>query len=196
MREYNDSDNPHTCEEQPEIDRQEFVVYGKPPGMAHKLIAPPGRWRQLTRKYPFEGDIIWDTKTASWRDFEPDDSIIPAYAYLCVLRHVNEELMMDKSKALDLQVQVIGKDGEFTIRDYLIELLATLWNQGEGFSAKRPLGNSDWCWPVYQTLVEHGYIEGKVDARDGSVVDVDIKTADKFITELIVEYLPGGRRHE
>lgn len=34
--------------------------------------------------------------------------------------------------------------GADTVKEYLVELLSTLWNEGEGFSGKRPFGTSGW----------------------------------------------------
>jgi hypothetical protein len=53
-----------------------------------------------------------------------------------------------------------------TIRDYLGTLLLTLWIEGQGFSGKRPFGNSDWEHEVYTALAEAGYIEGSKDDED------------------------------
>jgi hypothetical protein len=39
-----------------------------------------------------------------------------------------------------------------TVRDYLIALLAGVWSQGEGFSGKRPFGNSGWEYDLYTAL--------------------------------------------
>jgi hypothetical protein len=49
-------------------------------------------------------------------------------------------------------------DEERTIRDYLFELLSALWEEGDGFKGKRPLGDSDWQWIVYIALVKNGFI--------------------------------------
>lgn len=34
--------------------------------------------------------------------------------------------------------------GTVSVRFYLISLLLLLWQEGEGFSSKRPFGNSNW----------------------------------------------------
>lgn len=63
-------------------------------------------------------------------------------------------------QALDLMV-----DGETTIRDYLHMLLKTLWQEGESFSGKRPLGYSDWEDHLLIPLVVGGFVTGEVDAE-------------------------------
>jgi hypothetical protein len=55
---------------------------------------------------------------------------------------------------------------QLTVRDYLRELLQTLWMEGEGFSGKRPFGNSGWAWELYGPLVRDGFIEGAGNGLD------------------------------
>ncbi len=38
--------------------------------------------------------------------------------------------------------------GADTVKKYLIELLAQLWYEEEGFSGKRPFGNSSWQYEL------------------------------------------------
>lgn len=70
------------------------------------------------------------------------------------------------------------------VRDYLVDLLAALWAEGDGFSAKRPLGDSGWQWDIYDVLFRAGFIPGKVDA-DGELVDVDVAAADELVAAAI-----------
>src|SRR5689334_2072025 len=53
--------------------------------------------------------------------------------------------------------------GADTVRGYLIALLAAVWTEGEGFSGKRPFGNSGWEDDLYAALVRAGMIEGELD---------------------------------
>lgn len=66
-----------------------------------------------------------------------------------------------------------------TIRDYLKALLTALWEQEEGFSGKRPFGNSGWTWDVYRALVKGGAIKGKI--VEGDLVEHDQDAGDKLI---------------
>ncbi len=43
-----------------------------------------------------------------------------------------------------------------TVRDYFVELAAAVWREGEGFSGKRPFGNSGWESQVYKALDARG----------------------------------------
>lgn len=70
-----------------------------------------------------------------------------------------------------------------TIGDYLKELLLTLWLEGEGFSAKRPFGNSDWEYELYHALVLNNAITGKI--VDGTLDYVNTKEGNRLITKAI-----------
>jgi hypothetical protein len=76
-----------------------------------------------------------------------------------------------------------------TVREYLVELLAMLWEQGEGFSGKRPFGNSGWEYEVYDALVAQGYVATTTD-RLGEP-EPDVPAADELITQAI-HALAGG----
>lgn len=71
-----------------------------------------------------------------------------------------------------------------TVREYLFALLETLWREGEGFSGKRPFGNSCWELDLYAPLVRGGFIEGRVD-EDGYALVKDYKAAHAFVAALI-----------
>ena len=63
---------------------------------------------------------------------------------------------------LDIEMQP-NDDGAKTIGEYLIALARNVWIEGEGFSGKRPFGNSGWQWEVYCALAEAGAIDGYRD---------------------------------
>ena len=71
-----------------------------------------------------------------------------------------------------------------TIRDYLKKLLFVLWCEGEGFSGKRPFGNSGWEYEVYSALVAAKAVKGSLDDY-GDLEEVDTKAADKLVMEAI-----------
>lgn len=84
-----------------------------------------------------------------------------------------------------LDVQMGTNDAEAaTIRDYLKQLLLTLWEKGERFSGKRPFGNSGWDMDIYAALVKAGVIEGDLD-EDGFVNHCDAKNGDELIFSAI-----------
>lgn len=67
-----------------------------------------------------------------------------------------------------------------TIGEFLGLLLSTLWLEGEAFSGKRPLGNSDWYDQVYQSMIEGGFIESEID-KWGDRNPVNYDAADELI---------------
>lgn len=71
-----------------------------------------------------------------------------------------------------------------TIHDYLVALLAVLWREEEGFSGKRPFGNSGWAYEVYAGLADAGLIEATRD-EDGYLNDVDVPVADALVQRAI-----------
>jgi hypothetical protein len=77
-----------------------------------------------------------------------------------------------------------------TIREYLIELLAELWREQEGFSGKRPFGNSGWEYELYKPLIEAGHVDGGLD-EDGYIDWIDTDVAELLIAKAI-RSLAGG----
>jgi hypothetical protein len=76
--------------------------------------------------------------------------------------------------------------GAATVRDYLIKLLGEVWKDGEGFSGKRPFGNSGWEYELYRPLVAAGLVDGELDEQ-GYISDVDDTAADQLIAAAIRE---------
>jgi hypothetical protein len=56
--------------------------------------------------------------------------------------------------------------GASTIGEYLLRLLVKVWDEDEGFSGKRPFGNSGWTHDLYAALAEAGIIEAEKDVWD------------------------------
>lgn len=56
--------------------------------------------------------------------------------------------------------------GAATVRGYLLALARQVWEDGEGFSGKRPFGNSSWEYEVYDALAAAGRISGTKDECD------------------------------
>ena len=71
-----------------------------------------------------------------------------------------------------------------TIGSYLQALLRGLWRSGEGFSGKRPFGNSGWDIDLYKALGECGLIAIEYD-EDGDLMDYDGYTGRTIIFRLI-----------
>jgi hypothetical protein len=83
-----------------------------------------------------------------------------------------------------LKLPVNCDDHKGTIKSYLGTLLLTLWEEGEGFSGKRPFGNSGWEYDLYKPLIMFEVINGTVDEY-GDIEDFDKKTAFSMINKCI-----------
>lgn len=62
--------------------------------------------------------------------------------------------------------------GAGTVGGYLAKLLTALIEKEEGFSGKRPFGNSGWLWELGKPLVEAGLVPGTLD-DEGYLDDLD-----------------------
>lgn len=78
-----------------------------------------------------------------------------------------------------------------TIGDYLISLLATLWDEKEGFDGKRPFGNSGWDGELVVALIRASAIEGELD-EDGYIENCDDDAAEELIADAIQALGSGG----
>ena len=78
-----------------------------------------------------------------------------------------------------------------SIREYLAELLLTLWSEGESFSGKRPFGNSGWESDLFVPLIKAGVVSGELD-EDEYIEEVDHKKGNAVIAEMIREMCGTG----
>src|SRR5271157_4235411 len=85
---------------------------------------------------------------------------------------------------------VEGDLGEQTLVDYLKSLLETMWQEGEGFSGKRPFGNGGWQFDVYRALVRTDLVEGLI--KDGELVNCDTKAGDALVLAVIKRFVIKG----
>ena len=92
---------------------------------------------------------------------------------------------MTPTEVLALPMQQPNDANAATVRDYLLALLTTLWNETEEFSGKRPFGNSGWEWDMYVPLIRAGAVRGALD-EDGYVEDVDAIAGGRVIAEAIL----------
>lgn len=93
-----------------------------------------------------------------------------------------------------LDCEMLDNDpGARTVRDYLHELLATLWQEEEDFSGKRPFGNSGWTHDLYRPLVKGGFVTGSFD-EDGYLDDFDREAADALVFDLITAMCYGTKK--
>jgi hypothetical protein len=76
---------------------------------------------------------------------------------------------------LDLPMQENDANAK-TVRDYMKALLTQVITQKEGFSGKRPFGNSAWEYDMHEALFRSKLVEWDDD-----------QTAEKMIIEAIKE---------
>lgn len=77
--------------------------------------------------------------------------------------------------------------GAATIRDYLTRLLAEVWREEQGFSGKRPFGNSGWQYEVYVPMIRAGLVAGSITEWDEAGDDFEPRDADQLILAAIRE---------
>lgn len=97
-------------------------------------------------------------------------------------------MSISREKAQEvLRCKMVRNDaGASTIRGYLVTLAFTVFDEGEGFSGKRPFGNSGWEHELYESLVKGKLLQGTVD--DGEY-EFDEPTARTLIFAAIKELM-------
>lgn len=85
--------------------------------------------------------------------------------------HIRSALAVDAAGGTDalaiLDLPMGDNDANAaTVRGYLKALLTKLWEEDEGFSGKRPFGNSGWSRELYFPLVKAGRVKGEIDTVD------------------------------
>lgn len=75
------------------------------------------------------------------------------------------------SVLLDTEFEWDDAGGTTTLRKSFQLLLKTLFEEGESFSGKRPLGDSSWEWSLGIGLVDAGLLEGDTDDPDENYFD-------------------------
>lgn len=86
-----------------------------------------------------------------------------------------------------LNVKINEEDsGAETLRDYFKAMLRAIFKEGDGFSGKRPFGNSGWEHSLAIELVKAGVLDGKILDDDGWIdADYDRKAFDVLIEKAI-----------
>jgi len=78
-------------------------------------------------------------------------------------------------------------NGKGTVKSVLHDLLSTLWAEGEGFSGKRPFGNSGWEFDFRVALAKAGILSATLD-EDGDLYAMSAeeeKRGDRLIKQAI-----------
>lgn len=93
-----------------------------------------------------------------------------------------KKLLMKDVLALPMQKDW-NDAGARTLREYLVTLLANVWNQQESFDGKRPFGNSGWDWEVIRPLAKAGIVVATFDEDD----QMDIGHDEEIKAHAIIE---------
>ena len=89
-----------------------------------------------------------------------------------------EQARLEALAKMPTAVQVLAcpmepnDSGATTVGGYLRELLRAVWVEQEGFSGKRPFGNSSWDSDIEAALIRAQLVKGSLDS-DGFVEHVD-----------------------
>lgn len=113
----------------------------------------------------------------------------------CVVCGEDEDLCDHPTGADVLAVAMAPDDNDIgagSIREYLVALARQVWVDGEGFSGKRPWGNSGWTTPVEYALIQARYVRGVIDPDYGYVDEVDTDTVDLLIGAALDALAAGG----
>lgn len=86
---------------------------------------------------------------------------------------------------LAVKMQPNDADAE-TIRDYLVSLVARVWNYQDEFNGKKPFGSSAWDWDLYEALVRADFIFGLIEDGD-YISEFDREAGDACIEKAIRE---------
>lgn len=78
-------------------------------------------------------------------------------------------MQVDITGKMVLSVPMLPNDAEAeNVRQYLVALARQVWEEGEGFSGKRPFGNSGWEGEVFRSLKAFG-LDDSGDAHNALV---------------------------
>ena len=97
---------------------------------------------------------------------------------------MSKKLESQLKAALEVRFDSDAGD-DLSVREWLCDLLLTVWSEGESFSGKRPWGNSGWEYDIYTPLVKAGFIKGTID-EDGFAEVEDVNLAGAFVSDLII----------
>jgi len=70
-------------------------------------------------------------------------------------------ISLSSKQLLDYKFYITALEEKSTLRNYFKTLLRTLWNESDGFSGKRPLGNSGWETQLAMDMIEADLLEGE-----------------------------------
>lgn len=94
------------------------------------------------------------------------------------------------NSVLNLKLEPRNDANAETVADYLATLLITLISEGDGFSGKRPLGNSGWMRDLYAPLIRAGLTKGHF--CDGLPEVQNYREAQEILKKAIEDAIKPG----
>lgn len=88
------------------------------------------------------------------------------------MNYPNTDEMIDLDDVLNLTIPA-NDSGASTVGGYLAQLLKRVWLEDEGFSGKRPFGNSGWTSDLLDPLLHSQFVETEDDAYNLIVEVID-----------------------
>ena len=105
---------------------------------------------------------------------------------------MQELTSQDYDKILDTEFE--SNDlGIGSIRTYLYHLLTALWSQGEGFSSKRPFGNSSWEYDLIKGIAKAGYIPYEEDELGYIILSATSRVDPEQLVFDLIDYIFFGK---
>lgn len=102
--------------------------------------------------------------------------------------------MVTNNAYLSCPMDLDNDSGAQTVGGYLSALLITLYYEGEGFSGKRPFGNSGWEDDVAEAWVRAGLLPGEVSKNrwDEDEVEYEPSTFLTVLRSVLQDALEDG----
>ena len=97
-------------------------------------------------------------------------------------------------EVLAVQMQP-NEAGAATIRDYLVSLLARVWDLDEQFSGKRPFGDSGWKVDVAEALVRAEVVAGTWDSDEDEPDEKWLEDWDRDAAHRLIATAIEALRH-
>jgi hypothetical protein len=145
----------------------------------HSLSNPTDKYRVAEFREVVDGGHIACPYIAQYATYPEAEAARDAH---------NEHYPIESAGTVLLDLPLGENDAEAaTVKDYLKALLAELWREGEGFSGKRPFGNSGWEYELYLPMIKAGLISGKLEEGGYGVEEVDAAAAHQLIQEAIAK---------
>ena len=90
---------------------------------------------------------------------------------------------MSKITKETLDLPMLENDaGAKTFRDYFKALVREVCQRQESFSGKRPFGNSDWIFELYESMIHQNIVKVKDSDR---LTSGEYATLDSAITKMV-----------